>query len=140
MKVHDFLLKNDVGVSYALVKYEGRIEAVYFVRHDFDDEPWFLESQPFISEADEITDTDIEKWCIGLADEILDPSTDRKEYYEKYMKPLIVGHTLYDIDSPQVEPYLPKDVDDIVLITERECLFYLLGRKQYWMMRELKHQ
>ena len=42
------------------------------------------------------------------------------------MKPLIIGNVLYDIYCPQVAPYLPKEVDDIILITERECLLYLL--------------
>lgn len=61
-----------------------------------------------------------------MAEELLEPDVDRKEYYEQYMKPLIVGNVLYDIYCPQVAPYLPKEVDDIILITERECLLYLL--------------
>ena len=51
---------------------------------------------------------------------------DRKKYCEQYMFPLIVGNALYDISCPQVAPYLPKEVDDIILVTERECLLYLL--------------
>lgn len=46
------------------------------------------------------------------------------------MLPLIVDNVLYDIFCPQVEPYLPKMVDDIKLVTERECLLYLLENKK----------
>ena len=131
VNIHDFLMQKDVFYSYALVKYEDKTEVVYFVRNYNDDKPWFLESPCYICTEHEFDSNDdndnLEKWCLELADELLEPDADRKEYYEKYMKPLIVGHVLYDIDCPQVSPYLPREVEDITLITERECLFYLLG-------------
>ena len=40
----------------------------------------------------EFTDNEnIEEWCLSVADELLEPDVDRKEYYEQYMKPLIIG-------------------------------------------------
>lgn len=65
-----------------------------------------------------------------MADELLEPDVDRKKYYEKYMKPLIVDNVLYDIYCPQVEPYLPEDVDEIIPITDRDCLLYLLKQDE----------
>ena len=131
VNIHDFLMQKDVFYSYALVKYEDKTEVVYFVRHYNDNKPWFLESPCYICTKHEFDSNDdnddLENWCLELADELLEPDADRKEYYEKYMEPLIVGRVLYDIDCPQVSPYLPREVEDIILITERECLFYLLG-------------
>ena len=127
MKVHDYLIKNVKSMQYAIVEYDGHIEAVYFVQHSHNGNPWFLESPCNPCKEYEFTkDENIEEWCLSVADELLEPDVDRKEYYEQYMKPLIVGNVLYDIYCPQVAPYLPKEVDDIILITERECLLYLL--------------
>ena len=128
MKVHDYLIKNAESMQYALVEYDGHIEAVYFVQHSHNGNPWFMESPCNPCKEHEFTDNEnIEEWCLSVADELLEPDVDRKEYYEQYMKPLIIGNVFYDIDCPQVEPYLPKEVDDIILITERECLLFLVG-------------
>ena len=128
--VQDFLLQNGEPFQYALVEYCGKTEATYFVRHYHDGKPWFLESPCcLIEEYVFSSDQDIEEWCLSLADELLKPDVDRKEYYEKHMKPLIVDNVFYDIDCPQVEPYLPKEIDNIKLITERESLLYLLQEK-----------
>lgn len=125
--VQDFLLQNAESFQYALVKYNGKTEAVYFAMHYHDNKPWYLESPCGLCTEYEFAENEnIEEWCLTVADELLEPDVDRKEYYEKYMKPLIVDNVLYDIYCPQVAPYLPKDVDDIIPITERECLLYLL--------------
>lgn len=125
--IHDFLMQNAESMQYALVEYDGTIEAVYFVQHSHNGKPWFLESPCNPCKEHEFADNEnIEEWCLSMADELLEPDVDRKEYYKEFMKPLIVGNILYDIYCPQVAPYLPKEVDDIILITERECLLYLL--------------
>lgn len=127
IEVQDFLLQNADQFQYALVEHDGKTEAVYFVKHYHNDKPWFLESPCGLCTEHEFGDNDnIEDWCLSVADELLEPDVDRKEYYEQHMKPLIVNNVLYDIYCPQVDPYLPKEVDDIVPITERECLLYLL--------------
>lgn len=126
-KVQEFLLQNGEPFQYALVKYNGKTEAIYFVQHYHNNKPWFLESPCGLCSEHKFTDNEnIEEWCLSVADELLEPDVDRKEYYEQYMKPLIMNNILYDIYCPQVAPYLPEEVDDIKLITERECLLYLL--------------
>lgn len=128
--VHDFLLENNEATQYALVKYNGKTEAVYFVRHTYEGKPWFLESPCGLCVEYEFSENEnIEEWCLSVADELLEPDVDRKEYYEKYMKPLIVDNALYDIYCPQVDPYLPTEVDEIIPITERDCLLYLLKQE-----------
>ena len=42
--VHNFLLENNEATQYALVTYNGKTEAVYFVRHTYEGKHWFLES------------------------------------------------------------------------------------------------
>lgn len=127
MIIHDYLMKNAKSMQYALVEYDGHIEAVYFVQHSYNGKLWFLESPCIPCMEHEFADNqNKEEWCLSMADELLKPDVDRKEYYEKFMKPMIVGNVLYDIDCPQVAPYLPKEADDIILITERDCLLYLL--------------
>lgn len=126
-KVQEFLLQNGEPFQYALVKYNGKTETIYFVQHYHNNKPWFLESPCGLCSEHKFTDNEnIEEWCLSVADELLEPDVDRKEYYEQYMKPLIMNNILYDIYCPQVAPYLPEEVDDIKLITERECLLYLL--------------
>lgn len=127
VNIQEILMQNGKETQYALVEYDGTIEAVYFVQHFHNGKPWFLESPCNPCKEHEFTDNEnIEEWCLSMAEELLEPDVDRKEYYEQYMKPLIVGNVLYDVYCPQVAPYLPKEVDDIILITERECLLYLL--------------
>ena len=131
--VQDFLLQNGKPFQYALVKYDGKTEAVYFVKHYHDNKPWYLESPCGLCVEYEFSENEnIEEWCLSVADELLEPDVNRKEYCEQHMKPLIVNNVLYDIYCPQVAPYLPKEVDDIILITERECLLCLL----YLLQRE----
>ena len=128
INVYDFLMQNDVSMQYTLVEYNGKTEATYFVRHYHNNKPWFLESLCGLCIEHKFAEGEnIEEWCLSMADELLEPDVDRKEYYEQYMKPLIVNRVLYDIYCPQTAPYLPKEVDDIILITERECLLYLLN-------------
>lgn len=130
VNVQDFLTQNAESFQYAIVKHNGHTEAVYFVKHSSNGKDWFLESPCGLYEEHRFSESEnINEWCLSAADELLEPEADRKEYVEQYMIPLIVDNVLYDIFCPQVEPYLPKMVDDIKLVTERECLLYLLKNK-----------
>ena len=42
---------------------------------------------------------------------------------------MVNDNWFYEIENFQVEPYLPKVVDDIKIITERECLEWILSQK-----------
>ena len=131
VNVQDFLIQNAESFQYAIVKYDGRTEAVYFTEHDYKGKDWFLESPCGLYEEQRFSENEnIKEWCLSTADALLEPEANRIEYVEQYMLPLIVDNVLYDIFCPQVEPYLPKMVDDIKLVTERECLFYLLKNEK----------
>lgn len=131
VNVQDFLIQNAESFQYAIVKYDGRTEAVYFTEHDYKGKDWFLESPCGLYEEHRFSENkNIKEWCLSTADALLEPEANRIEYVEQYMLPLIVDNVLYDIFCPQVEPYLPKMVDDIKLVTERECLFYLFKNKK----------
>ena len=131
VNVQDFLKQNAESFQYAIVKYDGRTEAIYFTEHDYKGKNWFLEAPCGLYEEHRFSENEnIKDWCLSAADALLDPEADRAEYVEQYMLPLIVDNVLYDIFCPQVEPYLSKMVDDIKLVTERECLLYLLENKK----------
>ena len=107
--VQDFLLQNNEPSQYALVQYNGETEAVYFVMHYHDNKPWYLESpcEPCV-EYEFSENENIEEWCLSVADELLKPDVNRKEYYEKHMKPLIEDNVLYDICLLYTSPS-PRD-------------------------------
>ena len=41
---------------------------------------------------------------------------------------MIVNGALYGIENFQCSPYLPKEVDGIKLVSEKECLIYMLSK------------
>ena len=80
--VQDFLLQNEEPFQYALVEHDGKTEAVYFVKHYYHDKPWFLESPcGLCTEREFAKNENLEEWCLSVADELLKPDVDRKEYY-----------------------------------------------------------
>ena len=40
---------------------------------------------------------------------------------------MIIGNILYEIENFQCMPYLPDEVDDIRIISERKCLEWLVN-------------
>lgn len=131
VNVQDFLIQNAESFQYAIVKYDEQTEAIYFTEHDYKGKNWFLESPCGLYEEHRFSENEnIKDWCLSTADALLEPEVDRTEYVEQFMLPLIVDNILYDIFCPQVEPYLPKMVDDIKIVTERKCLLYLLENKK----------
>ncbi len=105
VNVLDFLMKNAESMQYALVEYDKNIKLVRFVKYDNNEESIFL---PYS--------------CQVYVKYIFKKDDDKIEH----MKNMIVGNILYEIYCPQTSICLPKEVDDIILITERECLLYLL--------------
>lgn len=126
--VQDFLLENTVedGV-YALVCYDKKIEPTHFVKYNFGDGDWFLESPCELYKVTEVK-SDIDEFCNKYAEECLGLKNDidKKAYINEFIKPMIVNDCLYEINNFQCAPYLPKEVDDINIITEKECLEFLL--------------
>ena len=132
IKLSDFLMKNiknEVG-CYALVTYNGKVEATWFSKYYIEnkDSYWFLESP---CEAIKITKVagDIDLFCKEYVNNsvILIDDIDKENFINNFIKPLIKNGWLYEIEAPQVCPYLPKEVDDIKIISESECLDFLIS-------------
>ncbi len=138
VNLQQFLLNNikddEIG-CYALVTYNNRTEATWFTKYysDIDNQPWFLESPCELYKMCEVG-TDIDKFCkeymeyMDLIDGVTEESSE-EQYIEEYIKPMIVDNYFYVVENFEVIPYLPKEVYDVKIITERECFEYLLGDK-----------
>ena len=127
INVQEFLLKNNEPGTYALVTYNGKTEAVYFSGFYYENELWFLESPCLLYQVCEV-DKPIDEFCIEHVKEIgLTDDADENKYIDNFIKPMIIDGFLYEIENFQTSPYLPKEVDDIKIISERECLEWLIN-------------
>lgn len=71
---------------------------------------------------------DIELFCKNYVENYisLEESENKQDYINNFLKPMIVDGYLYEIENFQCSPYLPKEVDNIQIISEKECLDYML--------------
>lgn len=129
--VEKFLLKNNVDYAYALVKYNNKIEPIYFRKYTNEDNSiWFLESSCELNKIMKVSKP-IDKFCREYVEQYIELESDENEEYfiNQFIKPMIVNGWLYEIENFQCEPFLPINVDDIKLISEKECLEYMLNIK-----------
>ena len=128
INVKEFLLANyiDFG-TYALVTYNNRIEPTWFSKHNFEGEDWFLESPCQLHKIMEVTKP-VDKFAREYVTDLLEEGSDVEDYINKHVKLMIVDDILYEIENFQCSPYLPKEVDGIELISEQECLVYMLNQ------------
>lgn len=126
--VQKYLEENRVDNVYAIVKYDGKEELVYFTKQYYKGKPWWLESPCQDVVIDQIAgDIDLQKHINSRY-----YFTDEESYtflYEDLIS-MIRNGLLYEIYSPQVEPYLPKEVDSIETITESKALDLLLKKEK----------
>lgn len=128
INVKEFLDKNYNEEKYYLVTYNGITEATYFTKYNLDGEGyWYLESPCELMVECEINKEDKEKfyedWCWSFYEP---NNNDEAKYIKSYLKRMTIENTIYSIENFQTAPYLPKEVDSIEEITDRECLIYLL--------------
>lgn len=127
INVEEFLLKSNLEVgTYTLVTYNGKTEATWFSKHDYKGKDWFLESPCQLYRIIEV-DKPIKEFAEDYASSLVEED-DIESYAEQWVIPMIVDNVLYEIENFQCSPYLPKEVDDIKLISERECLEYMLSK------------
>lgn len=123
-----FLLESNIeGGTYALVTYENKIVPIWFTKYNFGDGDWFLESPCILYKLMEVTEP-IDDFCKKYMTECisLEEGESEEDYINQFVKPMIVDGWLYEIENFQCPPYLPKHVDEIKLINEKECLEYML--------------
>lgn len=94
--------------GYAVVKAEEKIELLYFAKHSFEGEPWFLEAPNYLRRIK-----------IENGDNIKD--------FEDYGYLILDGYA-YEIDTPQCSPFLPDEIEILEIIggSEGKALDYLL--------------
>lgn len=128
INVEEFLLKSNLDLgTYALVTYNNRTEATWFSKYDDEGADWFLESPCELYKLMEVTES-IDDFCKEYMEQCicLEKGENEEDYINEFVKPMIVDGWLYEIENFQCSPYLPNEVDDIKLISEKECLEYLL--------------
>lgn len=128
INIKKFLIENNINFgTYALVVYNNKIEPTWFTKYNFGDGDWFLESPCQLYKVKEVQD-DIDAFCKKYMNEYINLAEGESEedYIKEFVKPMIINGWLYEIENFQCSPYLPKEVDEIKLISERECLEYML--------------
>lgn len=130
VNLKEYLLGNIIeSGGYALVSYNDVIEATWFTKYKsgIDNQPWFLESPCELHKVCKV-EKPIDEFCEEFVKECieLEEGESEEDYIENYMKPMIVDGWFYVVNNFQSGPYLPKEVDNIEIITERECLDWLL--------------
>lgn len=131
INLKQFLLDSNIDFgTYALVFHDNKIEPVWFTKYDFKGEDWFLESPCELYKVMEVRDVS-DANLIEYLKELLDKDANIEEYINEYVESMIVDGVLYEINNFQCSPYLPEYVDDIKLISERECLEYMLMNNKY---------
>ena len=128
INVEEFLFKNNIEYTYALVTYNNKTEPTWFTKYNLEDGngDWFLESPCELYRVMFATEP-IDEFANKYAElyELEDGET-YEDIANKYVKPMIINGVLYSIENFQCAPYLPSEVDEIKLISEKECLEFLL--------------
>lgn len=128
INVKKLLLASNIATgSYALVTYNNKIEPTWFAKHNFGEGDSFLESPCTLCKVMDV-DGSIHMFAREYAAKLIEEGPDVEDYANNYVKTMVVDGVLYEIENFQCDPYLPEYVDDIKLISEEECLNYMLSK------------
>lgn len=125
VNVSEFIEKQNHNSFYALVTYNGVTEPTYFYTVDLGEEGLLdLHSPCEIVRQIEGTDEIEEyfKWLKGKEN-----GGFSNVDIERYFRPLIVNDIYYEMENFQCAPYLPEEVDNIEICSERDCLLHILN-------------
>ena len=134
INVKEFLSDNlgkfdDHGV-YTLVTYDGKMYPIYFAKHyDTNNRIWFWESCVDLLKYK--IDRPIDDFC-DLHATIFYKCCDKEEkqkIIDEYIKPMIIGDYLYETEAYQQMPFLPKEVDDVKIVSEKECVEWMIENR-----------
>lgn len=106
---YEFL--DETGRGFYLVKHGSIVEPLYFNVHGSDCFRWWLEAPCHIRKFDGFN---------------LKSAVDVKYLIDSGM--IIYKGNVYEIDLPQVAPFLPEELE-MMKITEIECLEFILNNK-----------
>ena len=136
INVKDFLDNNGNCSCYALVTYNNKIEPTYFSKiFDCNNEDWYLESPcelyPLLEIREEIIQdkNKVKKCLIEYIKDFLEDENNAENYVDEFLMPFIKGNYVYEIENFQYSPYLPKEVDDIKIVSEKEIFNFMMNEK-----------
>ena len=117
LNTFDFNSKKDTELAsvYFLMEFDNHVEPIYFLHFE---DSWFespCELHRFPLNDDEV---------IEYVKEMYQTDSLSKAY--EYEKILQKDGWHYDIDVPQCSPFLPNEVKIIKVLSEKECLDWLL--------------
>ena len=131
INIQDFLMASEIEVGcYTLVTYNNKTEAIYFSKYKDNGRTWFLESPCECRIVDKVIGDKI-KFCQEHVRTYYSIKGGKKgivKFSKEYIEPLVVDDILYEVENYQCSPFLPKEVDNIEIISERDCLLYILNR------------
>lgn len=140
IKVKEILDKEKIEYgTFAIVTYNGIKEATYFSKINTFDSDWYLESPCQIMIGQKIG-TDLDAFYQECIYQLLEDGADKKEYIKKYIKPMIIDNIYYTIENFQCSPYLPEYVDKIEIVSERDCLLYMLNEEYKMTIQEFDNK
>lgn len=123
INLNEFIEKQNHESFYALVTYNGVTEPTYFCTVDLDEEGLLdLHSPCEVFKRFEGSEK-IEAYFNWIMTEECGLT---KEDIDEFYRPLVVDDVYYDVENFQCAPYLPEEVDDIEICTERDSLLYVL--------------
>lgn len=129
INVKDFLFKNiKNGSKYVLIKYGDTIEVSEFTRFSSKN-GWYLQSLCGLVKICDI-DKPIDEFCKEYVRKCKSFDKDIKieDYIEYLIKPMIQNDCLYEIEHIQYVSSIPIYVDDIRIITKKECLDIMVNK------------
>lgn len=123
VNVNEFIEKQNHNSFYALVTYNGVTEPTYFYTVDLDEVGLLDLHSPCEIVRQIEGDDEIEEYFKWLKEERCNSDKDIEEYF----RPLIVDNVYYEMENFQCTPYLPEEVDNIEICSERDCLLYIIN-------------
>ena len=117
----DWNLKKETEMSsvYFLIKFNNHIEPIYFMHY----KDSYFES-PCCLHGCDMNENELEEYVREL---YYPESFEKALAYEKTMQR---KNKHYEIDCPQCSPFLPQEVEIIDMVSESECLDWLLKHEK----------
>lgn len=128
ISLNEFIEQQGHNSFFALVTFDGHTEPTYFCSVDLGEKGLLdLHSPCEVFKRAEGKEA-IEDYLSNLTDEENGGFSDSD--IDEYFRPLIVDDIYYEVENFQCAQYLPDEVDDIKICTERDCLLFALNDTQ----------
>lgn len=138
INIFEYITDLETDDAYALVTYGGKTEPVYFHLYGDMGHGMFLGHSPCCNPTviyvfSEEEQKDMKSVCLKeILPELLEENDEAscEKFFDNFVKDMIVDGVLYEIPCFQCAPWLPKEVDNIEVLTEGQMLRWLLKNKE----------